>query len=129
MSLFRTLVISFAVLSFGLAFAEDQHGQSKKPAASSAQRDSANTVVSDQPSAANYDFFFGPSRQKVVLNPDLLSTCYTMRTYVVRRDGPELDSVHPVGYTSCQPAPRFEVKITTQQKHNHNESNGVAAQW
>ncbi len=56
----------------------------------------------------------GPSRRASILNPDADATCYTMRTYVVQRDDRQSDSVHPVRYTTCQSAPRFEVKGTTQ---------------
>ena len=40
------------------------------------------------------------------------STCYTMRTYMLKKDAPDTDSVHPVGYTTCQPALHYEMKVT-----------------
>ena len=40
------------------------------------------------------------------------ATCYTMRTYMLKKDAPDSDSVHPVGYTTCQPSLRYEMKVT-----------------
>jgi hypothetical protein len=40
------------------------------------------------------------------------STCYTMRTYMLKKDSPDSDSVHPVGYTPCQPSSHYEMKVT-----------------
>ena len=36
------------------------------------------------------------------------TVCLKMRTYKVARDGPRSDSTHPAGYTTCQPAGRFQ---------------------
>ena len=38
--------------------------------------------------------------------------CYTMRSYVVARDSKDSDSVHPVGYSTCQPASRYRLRTT-----------------
>ena len=45
-------------------------------------------------------------------NSNLDSTCYTLRTYMLKKDAPDTDSVHPVGYTTCQPALHYEMKVT-----------------
>jgi hypothetical protein len=34
--------------------------------------------------------------------------CLKMRTYKVARDGPNTDSTHPVAYSTCTPATRFQ---------------------
>lgn len=34
--------------------------------------------------------------------------CLKMRVYKVARDGPNTDSIHPVSYTTCSPAARFQ---------------------
>lgn len=39
-------------------------------------------------------------------------TCYTIRGYVVARDSEDSDSTHPVSYSTCQPAERFQLKTT-----------------
>ena len=36
--------------------------------------------------------------------------CLKMRTYKVARDAPHSDSTHPVGYSTCQPAVRFQTR-------------------
>ena len=38
------------------------------------------------------------------------SLCYTIRTYVVARDGKDSDSTHPVTSSTCQPGSRYHVK-------------------
>jgi hypothetical protein len=46
--------------------------------------------------------------------PDLQgdTVCLKMRVYKVARDGPNTDSVHPAGYTTCSPAARFQTHST-----------------
>ena len=50
-------------------------------------------------------------------NSDLRSEtdglCLKMRTYKVARDAPHTDSTHPVGYSTCQPAARFQTHSIT----------------
>jgi hypothetical protein len=41
--------------------------------------------------------------------------CYKIRSYVVARDSKDSDSVHPVGYSTCQPATRYRLKKTQIQ--------------
>lgn len=36
--------------------------------------------------------------------------CYSIRGYHVTRDDPASDSTRPAGYSTCQPAARFDVK-------------------
>jgi hypothetical protein len=38
------------------------------------------------------------------------SLCYAIRSYVVKRDSKDSDSVHPVGYSTCVPATRYRLK-------------------
>jgi hypothetical protein len=42
-------------------------------------------------------------------------TCYTIRTYVVARDGKGSDSTHPVRYSTCTPADRYKVKTAEER--------------
>lgn len=37
-------------------------------------------------------------------------TCLAIRSYRVKRDSKDSDSVHPAGYTTCVPAARFRLK-------------------
>lgn len=41
--------------------------------------------------------------------------CYTMRSYVVARDDKDSDSVHAVGYSTCQTASRYRLKKTLRR--------------
>lgn len=41
--------------------------------------------------------------------------CYTIRSYVVARDSKDSDSVHPVSYSTCQPASRYRLRTTQIQ--------------
>ena len=49
-------------------------------------------------------------------NPEVasldFSMCYKIRSYVVARDSKNSDSVHPVKYSTCQPASRYQLKTT-----------------
>lgn len=38
------------------------------------------------------------------------ATCYSMRSYRVTRDDPASDTTRPAGYSTCQPATKFQVK-------------------
>lgn len=38
------------------------------------------------------------------------NTCYTIRAYRVARESPDSDSTRPAGYSTCQPATRFQLK-------------------
>jgi hypothetical protein len=49
-------------------------------------------------------FLLGPDGQ-----PEGDTLCYAMRSYKVARDGPQSDSTHAAGYSTCQPAARFHV--------------------
>ena len=40
------------------------------------------------------------------------SMCLKIRSYVVARDSKDSDSVHPVKYTTCVPASRYQLKTT-----------------
>jgi hypothetical protein len=37
-------------------------------------------------------------------------SCLSIRSYVVKRDSKNSDSVHPAGYSTCVPARRFRLK-------------------
>jgi hypothetical protein len=91
--------VLIAIFSFSVALAEEQQGPMESssilvmPESSTKASSDISTLLKDKNS--NFD-----------------STCYTMRTYMLKKDAPGSDSVHPVGYTSCQPAFRYEMKVT-----------------
>lgn len=43
------------------------------------------------------------------------TVCLKIRSYVVARDDKDSDSVHPVGYSTCQPASRYRLRTTQIQ--------------
>ena len=92
-----------AIFSFSVALAEAQ----KHPMESSsiAVMPESNTKASPATSSDISTFL----KDK---NSNFDSTCYTMRTYMLKKDAPGSDSVHPVGYTTCQPAFQYEMKVT-----------------
>ena len=53
-------------------------------------------------------------RKGIVVSPEgplaADTTCYAIRSYVVKRDSKDSDSVHPVGYSTCLPATRYRLK-------------------
>jgi hypothetical protein len=42
--------------------------------------------------------------------------CLVMRTYQVKRDRPNSDATRAVGYTECQPAARYQVKVAVESR-------------
>ena len=42
--------------------------------------------------------------------PQADGLCLKMRTYKVARDGPHTDATHAAGYSTCQPAVRFQTR-------------------
>lgn len=51
------------------------------------------------------------------------SLCYAIRSYVVARDNKDSDSVHPVGYTTCVPASRYQLRTTVEHQTSDGESH------
>ena len=49
------------------------------------------------------------------------SLCYAIRSYVVARDSKHSDSVHPVGYTTCVPASRYQLRTTVEQQSSERD--------
>ena len=53
-------------------------------------------------------------RNGIAVSPDgplaADTLCYAIRSYVVKRDSKDSDSVHPAGYSTCVPAARYRLK-------------------
>jgi hypothetical protein len=53
-------------------------------------------------------------RKGMAVSPDgplaVDTLCYSIRSYVVKRDAKHSDSVHPAGYSTCVPAARYRLK-------------------
>src|ERR1044071_4116670 len=129
------LLIVLATVSLGASTAQDQPRQSGNFALGTRKFDFSKLQGVQPPTT--YNFSLPNSGQRVaMLNPDLASTCYTMRTYVVNNDldknfviktGPEEVAYAPPAndgsqqpsplvesYTTCQPSSQFAVKKAIQ---------------
>ncbi len=42
------------------------------------------------------------------------NVCYTMRSYIVARENRDSDSTELVGYSTCQPSSKYELRITVE---------------
>jgi hypothetical protein len=42
------------------------------------------------------------------------NVCYTMRSYIVARENRDSDSTKLVGYSTCQPSSKYELRITVE---------------
>jgi hypothetical protein len=77
----------------------------------------ANAVNKDE--SFNLHLIPVPAGDKIALWPEGEyggdSVCFTIRSYVVARDDKNSDSVHPVGYSTCQPATRYRLKKAVMQ--------------
>jgi len=62
-------------------------------------------------------------RKRVLAQNDV--TCYSLRTYRVTRDDPESDATSPAGYSTCQPASRFQVKGANDSPRNDSQKDDL----
>ena len=137
MTLTRLLVAALLMLSAS-AFAQKQIDSASRPEANSNQqaaepwklehtqpitaKDPLDRMQIDQfrvdPKAA-------PFKAEARLDPIVVTPedtagdtglCYTIRSYVVARDSKDSDSVHPVGYSTCQPAGKYRLKTAEMHR-------------
>ncbi len=138
----RLLIVLAAIFS-AVASAQDQPRQSNNFGLGTRKFDFAKPQGTQPP--PTYNFSLPKRGQRVaMLNPDLASTCYTMRTYVVNSDldkkfviktGPEevaytppapdgapQESPQVENYTTCQPSSQFAVKKAIQTVAGGNDN-------
>jgi hypothetical protein len=53
-------------------------------------------------------------RSEIPLASD--KNCFVMRSYQVKRDNPHSDVTRAVGYTECQPATRYQVRVAVESR-------------
>ena len=129
------LLIVLATVFLGVASAQDQLRQSENSPLGTRKFDFSKPQGTQPPTS--YSFSLPKLGQRVAtLNPDLATTCYTMRTYVANNDfdkkiviktGPEEVAYAPPArdgsqqgpsldgnYTTCQPSSQFAVKKAIQ---------------
>jgi hypothetical protein len=50
----------------------------------------------------------------IYIAEDRDNVCYTMRSYIVAREDRDSDSTKLVGYSTCQPSSKYELRITVE---------------
>jgi hypothetical protein len=50
----------------------------------------------------------------IYIEEDRDNVCYTMRSYIVAREDRDSDSTKLVGYSTCQPSSKYELRITVE---------------
>jgi hypothetical protein len=104
MSIFRLLPLSLLIVAATLA------AQSTPPKSPDVLQSTNSGQLNIRSGARLNQFSLPPTSafdSDGQLQPDTL--CYSMRSFKVARDGPQSDSTHPAGYSTCQPAARFHV--------------------
>jgi hypothetical protein len=139
---FTRLLALLAVLAFcgASAFAQKQNDSSDLVVFSGAASMNSSEIVASEPSVPASGTEVGSNPQNVHDDDplaridhgqyhsrdrrsfDLMSaadsekTCLYIRDYRVVRDSPRSDSTHRDGYTTCVPAVRFRVYVTTERE-------------
>jgi len=71
----------------------------------------------DRGENSNVFFIPDPGKQGFVMSPDSSpgdGVCLKIRSYVVARDSKNSDSTHLVGYSTCQPAKKFQLRTAVE---------------
>jgi len=72
---------------------------------------------SEAAGASEHDWTFKPWPQSPArVLPQKDATCYSIRSYRVTRDDPASDTTRLVGYSTCQPSTKFQVKEANERK-------------
>lgn len=60
--------------------------------------------------------FFPAPKDGFLLSPDLPgdAVCLKIRSYVMKRDSKNSDATHLVGYSTCQPAKKFQLRSAVE---------------
>ena len=128
MSIFRLLPVSLLIFAGIATVAAQSSPQKNSVVVQSVQTRqltfpstnlfSSNLQTGLKPNAIDHilvgDYRPQLSQFKMHIDPDWQpradNHCLKIRTYKVAPDGPHSDSTHPVGYSTCQPAVRFQTR-------------------
>jgi len=111
------LALLFGLASLGAAPAS---GQSQAAPSSVAPSDLRNSAAEASPigkfHSANERLHNFDLRNlgSVHIEEDRDNVCYTMRSYIVARENRNSDSTMLVGYSTCQPSSKYELRITVE---------------
>ena len=118
------VALLFGLASLGAAPASDQSQAASGSVATSVKADSLNSAAKAMP----IDKFRPANERPHNFDPRNLgsihieekrdSVCYTMRSYIVARENRDSDSTKLVGYSTCQPSSRYELRITVEDPIN-----------
>ena len=106
--------------SLGAAPASEQSQSASGSAAPRLQSDLLNSAVEASPLGkfhpANKRLHFFDLRNRGSLRIEAESdiVCYKMRSYIVARENRGSDSTKLVGYSTCQPSSKYELRITVE---------------
>jgi hypothetical protein len=111
--MFTSRLLALALAISGCVAAAAQSSPSTNSASLPIQALSLHYAEAGTLRAGEFEFAFAPESRMHVANPGPNDrTCYSIRSYRVTRDHRESDSTRPAGYSTCQPASRFQVKET-----------------
>ena len=112
-------LLAFALAISGCAAAAAQSSPSTNSASQTLPALSLPHAKAETVRAGELEFAFPPGSHPYARDPRLAPdprpndrTCYSIRSYRVTRDHPDSDSTRLAGYSTCQPASRFQVKET-----------------
>lgn len=120
------LVAAAVLICTASAFAQEQLSSTIRPnrtaepekSAQSAATEPWKLIINQPPDSRQSSFQWqqlDPMAVPADARPGDDTLCYKIRSYVVARDSKDSDSVHPVGYSTCQPASRYRLKKTQIQ--------------
>jgi hypothetical protein len=112
------LSLLLGLASLGAAPASDQSQAAPGSVAPSAKFDLLNRATGARPIRK-----FRPANERlrnfdlgnlgsIHTEEDRDNICYTMRSYIVARENRNSDSTELVGYSTCQPSSKYELRIT-----------------
>jgi hypothetical protein len=113
------VALVFGLASLGAAPASDQSQAASGSVATSVKADSLNSGAEAMPidkfrPANERPHFDLRNLGSIHIEEKRDSVCYTMRSYIVARENRDSDSTKLVGYSTCQPSSRYELRITVE---------------
>ena len=118
------LLTAAVLICSASAFAQEQLSSTARPTQTTEKSEPVTTsdplrILLNQPTDSRVNSRqwqqLDPMAVRADARPGADTLCYKIRSYVVARDSRDSDSVHPVGYSTCQPASRYRLKKTQIQ--------------
>jgi hypothetical protein len=123
------LVLQFGLASLGAAQATDQ----SQPAPGSAAPSRKSELVNNATEAMPIGKFHLANERRHDVSPvgifdvrnlrpfhfegDRENVCYKMRSYIMARENGDSDSTKLVGYSTCQPSSKYQLRITVDDSN------------